>query len=137
MIEMILFNLICAHEHEFEGWFRSGAAYDTQVAAGEVNCPVCHDPQVRKAPMAPGVIKGEGGNNQVAVALRDALAALRRRVEETCDYVGDRFPEEARRIYYGEAEERSIYGSASLDEAQALCEEGVEVMLIPACRRKD
>ena len=134
---MILFNLICARDHEFEGWFRSGAAYDTQVAAGEVNCPICQDCRVRKAPMAPGVIKGATGDNQVTVSLHDALAVLRRRIEETCDNVGDRFPEEARRIHYGEAEDRGIYGSASLDEARALCEEGVEVMLIPPRRRTD
>ena len=81
--------------------------------------------------MAPGVLKGGGEGDQVAVALRDALSELRRRVEESCDFVGDRFPEEARRIHYGEAEERAIYGSASLDEARALCDEGVEVMLLP------
>ncbi|MDR3437966.1 DUF1178 family protein [Telmatospirillum sp.] len=134
---MILFNLICGHEHEFEGWFRSGADYDSQVAAGELVCPVCSDRSVHKAPMAPGVISGEGRANRDVDAVREALVALRKTVEENCDYVGERFPEEARRIHYGETKERPIYGHTSLDEARALFEEGVEVMLIPKRLRQD
>lgn len=134
---MILFHLLCGHEHEFEGWFRNGAAFDEQLAAGELVCPMCSDRSVRKAPMAPGVITGEGRAKREADALRDSLVALRRVVEENCDYVGERFPEEARRIHYGEAEERPIYGQTSLDEARALCAEGVDVMLIPGRMRQD
>jgi hypothetical protein len=133
---MILFNLLCGRDHEFEGWFRSGAAFDEQLAASELVCPVCSDRSVRKAPMAPGVISS-GKKESREVGLRDSLAALRRAVEENCDYVGERFPEEARRIHYGEAEERPIYGQTSLDEARALYNEGVEVMLIPGRRRQD
>ncbi len=134
---MILFHLICGHEHEFECWFRNGAAFDTQLAAEELVCPVCDDRSIRKAPMAPGVITGESKTSRDADALRRSLVSLRRVVEENCDYVGDRFPEEARRIHYGEAEERPIYGQASLDEARALHDEGVDVMLIPGRRRQD
>ncbi|MTJ83384.1 MAG: DUF1178 family protein [Telmatospirillum sp.] len=134
---MILFNLICGHDHEFEGWFRSGADYDGQLAAGELVCPVCEDRNVQKAPMAPGVISGESRDRREPDALREALLALRKTVEENCDYVGERFPEEARRIHYGEAEDRPIYGHTSLDEARALFEEGVDVMLIPKRVRQD
>ncbi len=134
---MILFHLICGHEHEFEGWFRSGADYDCQLVAGELVCPVCDDRAVQKAPMAPGVISGEARGNRETDTLREALLSLRRTVEENCDYVGERFPEEARKIHYGEAKERPIYGHTSLDEARALYEEGVEVMLIPRRVRRD
>jgi hypothetical protein len=134
---MILFHLKCGHEHEFEGWFRSGADYDAQLDRGELVCPVCGDRSVCKAPMAPGVITGEKRDGREKDALREALLALRRTVEENCDYVGDRFPEEARRIHYGEAEERPIYGQTSLDEAKALCDEGVDVMLLPKMQRQD
>ncbi len=134
---MILFHLICGQNHEFEGWFPSGDAYERQVKAGEVSCPLCNDRVVRKAPMAPGVLKGECKADGEAGALREALIELRRKVEESCDDVGDRFPEEARRIHYGEAEQRPIYGRATLDEAKALSDEGVEVMLIPKRLRHD
>jgi hypothetical protein len=133
---MILFHLVCGREHEFEGWFQSGAAFDAQLAAEELVCPVCNDRAVRKAPMAPGVISS-GKKESREVALRDSLIALRRVVEENCDDVGERFPEEARKIHYGEAEERPIYGQASLDEAKALHDEGVDVMLIPGRLRQD
>lgn len=134
---MILFHLICGHEHEFEGWFRNGAAFDAQLAAEELICPVCNDRSVRKAPMAPGVITGESKNSREAHALRESLLSLQRAVEENCDYVGERFPEEARRIHYGEAEERPIYGQTSLEEAWALHDEGVDVMVIPGRPRRD
>ncbi len=134
---MILFHLICGQNHEFEGWFPSGDAYDRQVKAGEVSCPLCNDHIVRKAPMAPGVLKGGSKAGGEAGTLREALVELRRKVEESFDDVGDRFPEEARRIHYGEVVERQIYGRATLDEAKALTEEGVEIMLIPKRLRQD
>jgi hypothetical protein len=134
---MILFNLVCGQDHEFEGWFRSGADFDKQLAAAELVCPVCNDRAVQKAPMAPRVITGEAKVKHQARDLREALTALRKVVEANCDYVGDRFPEEARRIHYGEAEERAIYGQATLDEARALCDEGVDVMLVPKPLRQD
>ena len=134
---MILFNLICSLDHEFEGWFRNGAAFDEQLAAGELSCPVCENRSVRKAPMAPGVIAGGRKESREAEGLRESLGTLRRLVEENCDYVGERFPEEARRIHYGEVEKRAIYGQTTLEEAKALNDEGVDVMLIPAPLRQD
>ena len=130
---MILFNLVCAAEHQFEGWFRDGASYDAQAAAGAIACPVCADHGVRKAPMAPRLIKSRSdAADPVPTELRQALTALRRHVEENCAYVGDRFPEEARRMHYGETEKRSVYGEASVEEARALLEEGVAVLPLPA-----
>jgi hypothetical protein len=134
---MILFHLICGQEHEFEGWFPSGAAFDAQLADDALACPQCGDRAVRKAPMAPRVIRGETRANPVAESLRESLVALRRAVEENCDYVGERFPEEARRIHYGEIAERPIYGQSSLDEARALRDEGVDVLVIPGRPRQD
>lgn len=134
---MILFHLLCGQDHDFEGWFPSGAAYDEQAAAGGIACPVCSDRNVRKAPMAPGVLKGGSDAGNAVVALREVLADLHRRVEATCENVGERFPEEARRIHYGEAKERAIYGQASLEEARALSDEGVEFTLLPGRPRQE
>lgn len=124
---MILFELACANEHHFEAWFRDGAAYESQAAAGEIVCPACGNAQVAKAPMAPRLAKHHGA----AAELRHALGDLRRKVQENCTYVGERFPEEARRIHYGETEARPIYGEASPDDARALEEEGVDFRRIP------
>lgn len=155
---MILFTLRCTNGHVFEGWFKDGAAYDRQAEAGVVHCPVCDSPQVAKAPMAPRIAKhgrvdaapapvaeaapaepaGEGTTVPLADRrMRELLMALRRHVEDTAEHVGERFPEEVRRIHYGETEHRQIYGDASPDEVESLRDEGIEVARIPWLPRTD
>lgn len=152
---MILFDLKCQDGHGFEAWFRDGAAYDAQVAAGDIACPVCGDTRVTKAPMAPRISKGPLGDRaippqlrpegssaeartpMVAGELKAELEGLRRKIEENCDPVGDKFAEEARRIHYGEAPHRDIYGQATEAEASELVEEGVEFARIPWPVRTD
>lgn len=129
---MILFALRCAADHEFEGWFRDGAAFDRQSAGGKISCPQCGDTSVTKAPMAPRVTRSRAAEATPSPAeLRKVLQELRRHVETNCDYVGERFVEEARRIHYGESDPRGIYGEASADDAKDLAEEGIEVARIP------
>ena len=140
---MIRYDLICDKEHAFDGWFRDSEAYDEQNAAGQVVCPVCGSTAVSKQLMTPGIPaksnrRGEvrmpvfAGQKEAKVAeLIEAVRKLRRHVEENADYVGDQFPEEARKIHYKEVEPRGIYGEASLEEAKALLDEGVEVHPLP------
>jgi hypothetical protein len=141
---MILFNLRCAKEHVFEGWFRSGDAYEEQAQAKTISCPVCGSRKVEKAPMAPRI--GKGGENAIArqnadtekaAQLTKALRELRAKVESESDYVGERFAEEARRIHYGEIETRSIYGESTNEEAEELREEGIPFARIPWIPRQD
>ena len=121
---MILFNLTCASGHEFEAWFRNGDAYSDQAAKGVISCPDCGGTDVRKAPMAPSLGKG--------VAKReDALAELRRAVESQFENVGGNFAETARRIHYGEAEARPIYGEATAEEVRDLIDEEIPVLPLP------
>lgn len=168
---MILYALRCADGHQFDAWFRNGAAYDVLAAAGDVLCPVCGSSRVEKAPMAPRIGKSRGRDAaaesernetappnapspadpappsteslsdapvaNIAAEVRQALTALRAHVETTCDYVGDRFPEEARRIHYNETPARPIYGQATPAEAEALQEEGVALRRIPWLTRSD
>ena len=131
---MILFELRCAGQHHFEAWFKDGATYDSQVAAQEIACPHCGDRQVEKAPMAPRLAKGRGTALDVEAAageMRKVLVALKKKVQDSCDYVGERFPEEARKIHYGDSEARPIYGEASPEQARDLKDEGVSVTRIP------
>jgi len=129
---MILYDLRCAQDHGFEGWFRDSKAYDSQRKSGRVVCPICGDKKIRKAPMAPRVSKGglARSGDQEAEALK-ALREVRRQVEANCDYVGDNFAEEARRIHYGETKKRGIYGEATETDSKALAEEGIEVGRVP------
>lgn len=134
---MIRYALICERDHEFDGWFSSSDGYEEQAAAGEVACPQCGSTRVSKALMAPNVAKGvakrsSGASaNEMAERMSMVMLALKQHVEENCDYVGDTFAEEARRIHYGETEHRDIYGEATLDEARELIEEGVTVAPLP------
>ena len=133
---MIVYDLKCRKDHVFEAWFRDSAAFDAQAEAGDVRCPVCGSKKVEKALMAPNLARGKAETGvsveaEKAAEQRHALVELRRQVEENCDYVGDRFPEEARKIHYGETDPRGIYGESTPEEAKALDEEGVKVQRIP------
>jgi hypothetical protein len=135
---VITYNLTCSHGHEFEGWFKDSAAYDLQEADGALDCPVCGDVHVAKAIMAPAVkhsvTKAKARTEMpvpTAGQTRQFVSGIRKFVEENADYVGRRFPEEARKIYYGEAEERHIYGESTLAEAKDLIEEGIDVAPMP------
>jgi hypothetical protein len=129
---MILFTLRCSKDHEFEAWFRDGEAYAAQHEAGEISCPLCGDTAVEKAVMAPRLGRSREVTPAAAIAqMRTALVEMRRQIETHCDYVGPRFAEEARRIHYGEADPRGIYGEATDAESRELADEGVKFGQIP------
>ena len=127
---MILFTLRCSRGHEFEGWFRDGAGFELQREAREIACPQCNDTSIEKAVMAPRL--GRSRDPAISPAqFRAALVEMRRQIETNCDYVGNRFAEEARRIHYREIDPHSIYGEASEDESRELTEEGISFGRIP------
>jgi hypothetical protein len=153
---MIHYNLRCERGHAFESWFQSSAAYESQEKRKLVNCPVCGSAKVERAIMAPQIVGKKGRDKAepapVAAApadstapastptpllmaqereLRAKLKELRDHIVKNADNVGERFPNEARKMHYGDIEHRPIYGEASPDEARALIEEGVEVSPLP------
>jgi hypothetical protein len=155
---MIRYALRCERDHAFESWFQSSAAFDSQVKRKLVACPVCESTKVEKAIMAPRIVGKKGRESNVPVPapvaptpapspdaapgpqslvmaqereLRAKLKELRDHVIKNADNVGERFPNEARKMHYGEIEHRPIYGEASPEEARALIDEGVEVSPLP------
>ena len=134
---MIVFELICAEEHRFEGWFGSGDEFERQRAGGLLACPVCASGDVRKLPAAK--IRRPGAEVPAAAEAAPApapkkeltLAAFVEHVLKNSEDVGKRFPEEARKIHYDEAPKRSIRGVASPEEAEALADEGIPVFSLP------
>jgi hypothetical protein len=145
---MILYRLKCKKGHEFEAWFASGAAFDTQEKRGMLSCPNCGTSKVSKALMAPRIAKrsktkakpsetpAEAPKPEMQrVAAHSELAAtlrkLRAEIEAKSEYVGPRFSEEARKIHYEEVPSRGIHGEATADEAKALQEEGIEFFPLP------
>jgi hypothetical protein len=141
---MIKYALACEQAHEFESWFPSSDAFETQRKRGLITCPFCNSTKVEKQIMAPSVARTDKApaapapDAQAVAVLSDkereiraALRALREHVLKNSENVGKDFVEEARKMHYGEAEERSIYGEADLAEAKALLDEGIDVLPIP------
>ena len=153
---MIRYRLQCNKKHEFEAWFGSSKAYDTQAKRGQVACPECGSSKVSKTLMTPGVATGgnvatrghgerererEPAQSVVtadgakhAEMQRQFLAMLqnvRREVEKNAEYVGPSFAEEARKIHHEEVEARSIWGEATLEEARDLVEDGIDCLPLP------
>ena len=134
---MIRFSLHCDKDHEFEGWFSSSKDYDDQAERGLVECPVCGSRQVGKALMAPAVaVSKEAPARPLAMdpEKREMMRKLRelvQAVKQNSEDVGERFAEEARRIHYGESENRGIRGRVSADEREALRDEGIETFALP------
>ncbi len=146
---MILFRLKCSRDHEFEAWFRSSASYNEQLAHGDIDCPVCGDKHVGKAPMAPRLSSNSAlakkhptdkGSEQrareVARQILEATGKIRQAVEENFEYVGEDFADEARAIHYGDSEQRDIYGEATEKEAVDLDDEGIAVSRVPGPNRR-
>jgi hypothetical protein len=135
---LIKYTLACDNGHSFEGWFSSGADFDRQAELGLVSCPVCGSATVGKELMAPSVStarkKDETKVLMMDQARKEAVAKIRELVtsiRDNAEDVGTKFPEEARKIHYGEAEQRGLIGQATIDEAKALLEEGIEIAALP------
>jgi hypothetical protein len=150
---MIRYTLRCDRGHAFESWFQSSAAYEAQEQRKLVNCPSCGSAKVERAIMAPQIVSKKTREQNPAPApavaadvtapastplmmaqereLRAKLKELRDHIVKNADNVGERFPNEARKMHYGDIEHRPIYGEASPDEARALIDEGVEVSPLP------
>jgi len=157
---MIRYSLKCDQDHSFESWFASAEAFEKLLAAGMLTCTLCGSPHVEKALMAPAVRPArksaaapadetpapQDGTAKAPAELphlsapqnvmEEAIAAMRRTIEEHSDYVGKDFADEARAIHTGEAPRRAIHGEANPDEARALIEEGVPVTPLPFLSRR-
>ena len=152
---MIRYTLRCERGHAFESWFQSSSAYESQEKRKLVSCPSCGSVKVERAIMAPQIVSKKGREDSRAIAapeaaapevagtestpllmaqereLRAKIKELRDHITKNADNVGEKFPNEARKMHYGDIEHRPIYGEASLDEARALIDEGVEVSPLP------
>lgn len=149
---MKVFNLQCSAHHGFEGWFGSEEDYAGQLERGLLACPLCGDTTVQKLPSAPRLNLGAAapaspapGEMQGQVptlpspppaadpmqALQAAYLQMARRIVAQTEDVGERFAEEARKIHYGESEERGIRGQASPEQTRELLEEGIAVLPLP------
>lgn len=132
---MIHFKLICQNDHEFDGWFRNGEDFEIQQKQGFLTCAVCGSDKVEKTLMAPAIADSKRhvgmGLNDNQNKMLEQLQNLTRKMRANADYVGDRFSEEARKIHFGEKEQRAIYGEATNKEVKSLVDEGIDVLPLP------
>ena len=135
---MKVLNLRCAGGHGFEGWFASEDDYAAQSKATGIACPLCGSSEISRLPSAPRLNVGrhaateaEPASQGMQMTLQSQWLKVVRQVMSATEDVGDRFAEEARRIHYGEVEERGIRGRASSEDAEALREEGIAVVALP------
>lgn len=130
---MIQFSLRCDEDHRFDSWFQSARAFDKLHASGMISCIVCGSTKIEKALMAPKIRDSRAGKSvtQNPDVTAQALANLKKQVEQNSEYVGMNFAREARDIHDGLSPERSIYGEAKPDEARKLIEDGVKVAPLP------
>ncbi|MDH5408081.1 MAG: DUF1178 family protein [Gammaproteobacteria bacterium] len=136
---MIIYDLECDASHRFEGWFKNASDYENQLATKLLTCPICHSEQVKKLPSATHINKNR---TQAAPSQRTLpkeiveLQKLQQYVENNFDNVGTQFAEEVKKIHYGEAEDRNIYGTATINEVVELKDEGIEALPIPLLKDK-
>jgi len=133
---MKVLDLHCSQQHSFEGWFASEDDFQSQLARGLVTCPLCADVAITKKLSAPRLnlttLKSEQeGNAPEPAQMQAALLNVMRHVVANTEDVGASFPQEARKMHYGEAEQRNIRGHASPQEAEALLDEGISVLPLP------
>jgi hypothetical protein len=142
---MIIFDLACTQDHQFEGWFKSQEDYDSQLSRGFIACPYCNAVEVRRVPSAVHLAKPANAPAPIVDApviqtQAGMLTAYRQLVSAmmtNCEDVGKGFAEEARKIHYQAAPERSIRGEASAADYEALREEGIEVLRLPVVKKED
>ena len=132
---MIVLNLKCANcNNEFEGWFSSSNSCDQQIKKGFVECTHCSSQEVQRGLSKPNVVIKKGSSKseeKVLKELKSKVKEVKRFIEKNCDYVGEQFPYEARRIHYDKTKKKGIYGTASKEEVKELNDEGIEVASIP------
>ena len=130
---MIVFNLICSKcEYEFEGWFDTSSTFKSQKKRKLINCPNCESSKIEKTLVAPNV--GKKSNSKKTTnkkTIASNINKIKKIVEENFDYVGDQFTEEAKKIKYGETEDRPIYGEATIEQTKELIDEDISITPLP------
>ena len=142
---MIIFDLACEHDHPFEGWFESQAAYDNQLERGLVSCPNCGSVEIRRVPSAVHLAKpaniAEASAALPTITTQTGLLNAYRRLTaliiSNSEDVGKDFADEARKIHYAQAPIRSIRGEASVEDFESLRDEGIEILLLPSIKKED
>ena len=131
---MIVFNLLCKIcSVEFEGWFESTKEFNSQKRKKIINCPSCNSTTIKKTLTTPNLSTKSNSKKEIKIkkAMANNIKKYKKIVEKNFDYVGDKFTEEAKKMKYGETEEKPIYGEATMEQTKELAEEEINVVPLP------
>ena len=134
---MIKYNLVCNNNHEFESWFSDSNEFDKLKKKGLLECIYCSSHNINKSIMAPMITSTKKSNdnfqldNQQLLDQRNKFLQLRNYIEKNFEFVGDKFSEKVREVYYDKKTNKSIYGTTTLKEREDLEEEGIDLLSIP------
>ena len=135
---MIKFDLICENEHIFEASFDDSISFENQRKKKLIECPLCNSSEVSKSVMAPNISNKSTSSskinrkkNELFSNYNKQINRIKTEIEKSFTYVGKKFPEEARKIHYGETKDKPIYGEATDKESQELVEEGIQLIKLP------
>jgi len=131
---MIVFNLVCKIcSVEFEGWFENTKQYETQKKGKLLNCPSCNSSSIKKTLMAPNLSTKSNSKHEAKLKklVANNIKKYKKIIEKNFDYVGGNFTDEAKKMKYGEKDERPIYGEASIEQTKELAEEEIDVVPLP------
>jgi len=137
---MIVFDLVCEFDHEFEGWFKNASEFESQQTTGLLTCPMCGTDNVVKVPSASRINLGKK-EKQLAelVDIQQNAETLANKITEyvtnNFEDVGDEFANVSKKMHYGQEDERNIFGSATLEDALELHEEGIDVIPLPSTKK--
>ena len=136
---MIIFDLKCSLNHVFEAWFKDSKEFTKQRKNNLINCPICDDNKIIKALMTPNVGKKSNSKNNKKIinkTLVNKISKFKKTIEKNFEYVGGNFTEEAKKIKYGEAKDRAIYGEANMEQTKELIEEEIDFQPLPWASEK-
>ena len=131
---MIVFNLVCKScQFKFEGCFDNSKDYEKQLKKNIINCPNCNSSSIKKFLMSPNLSKKSNAKKDTKnkKTVINNIKKYKKIIEKNFDYVGSNFTEEAKKMKYGEIEERRIYGEASLNQTKELLDEEISVVPLP------
>jgi hypothetical protein len=133
---MIKYLLKCSNKHEFESWFSDSGEYEKVKKMNLVECIFCKSTEVEKSIMSPNIVGKKrkvdtSFNNKEFIKIKKDLQKIKKFVKKNFEFVGDKFPQEVRQIYYDNKKNKNIYGTVSPQEKKELKEEGIELASIP------
>ena len=135
---MIKYSLICDQDHNFEAWFSDSSTCDSQLKKSKVECPLCGSKKITKSIMAPNIPSKSNQKTPKSDVKKVEMVMnkIKKHVQDNYEYVGNKFPDEARAMHYKEKDQKDIDGETTIEEAKDLIEEGINVQPLPVLNPK-